>query len=213
MGVDMNESYEKMSVMLDDYSDDESGNAVLDEVIGDVNLQYQMHRYQIIGDVMRHELPDHINPDMSHQIMAEVNKIESADTLSTTTSARSKAHGFFSSWATLKPFAGMAVAASVALISVSIWQSVSTGPEQVPSIDSVASVQQQKIEKLASQPVLGSNVAVASALDRGTHWTVIQDVPALQQKLNAYLVNHTEHSVPVQGLIPQARVVGYDFQQ
>jgi hypothetical protein len=35
----------------------------------------------------------------------------------------------------------------------------------------------------------------------------------LQQKLNAYLVNHTEYSNSMQGLIPQARVAGFDAQQ
>ncbi len=210
----MSESYEKLSVILDEYTDDESGKAVLDEVIGDVNLQNQLNRYQMIGDVMRHELPDHIHSSLCHQVMAEVSKIDSVDKLAaitTSSSAPSKRPGFFTSWATLRPFAGMAVAASVALVSVSIWQT-STIPEQGKSIDSVASVQQQKIEKLASQPVLGSTVAVASGLDRGTRWTVTNDAPALQQKLNSYLVNHTEYSIPMQGLIPQVRVVGYDSQ-
>jgi hypothetical protein len=44
-------------------------------------------------------------------------------------------------------------------------------------------------------------------------WKVIEGAPALQQKLNAYLVNHTEYSNSMQGLIPQVRVVGFDFQQ
>ncbi len=35
----------------------------------------------------------------------------------------------------------------------------------------------------------------------------------MQQKLNAYLVNHTEHPSSMQGLIPQARVAGFDAQQ
>jgi hypothetical protein len=47
----------------------------------------------------------------------------------------------------------------------------------------------------------------------GTRWKVDREMPALQQKLNAYLVNHTEYSNSVQGLIPQARVAGFDSQQ
>ncbi|MCP3689028.1 MAG: sigma-E factor negative regulatory protein [Gammaproteobacteria bacterium] len=209
----MYEPYKKLSVILDEYSDDEAGNAVLDEVIGDINLQYQMHRYQIIGDVMRHELPDHIDPGLCRQVMAEVEKIDSSDKLSANASVFFRGSGFFSSWPTLRPFAGMAVAASVALISVSIWQTALVSPEQGTGIDAViSSVQQQKIKTLASQPVLGNTFTVSTGLDRGMRWTVIQDVPNLQQKLNAYLVNHTEYSVPVQGLIPHVRVAGYDSQ-
>ena len=47
----------------------------------------------------------------------------------------------------------------------------------------------------------------------GMRWKVDNDAPALQQKLNAYLVNHTEYSSSMQGLIPQARVAGFDAQQ
>ncbi|MCP4187412.1 MAG: sigma-E factor negative regulatory protein [Gammaproteobacteria bacterium] len=209
----MSELDEKLSVILDEYSDDEQSHAVLDEVIGDVNLQYQLSRYQMIGDVMRHELPVQINHDLSHQIMARIGKIDSVDKTSATSSEYSNEPGSFWSWAALRPFAGMAVAASVALVSVSIWQSVSTNPEQGQINESVVSVQQQKIEKLASQPVLGNTVTVSSGLGKGMRWTVINDAPALQQKLNAYLVNHTEYSIPMQGLIPQARVAGYDSQQ
>ncbi|MCP4490741.1 MAG: hypothetical protein GY820_26030 [Gammaproteobacteria bacterium] len=209
----MSEPDDKLSIMLDEYSDDEPGHDVLNEVIGDVNLQYQLRRYQMIGDVMRHKLPEHINPNLSHQIMAEVNKINAVEKFATTTSTYSKGLSFVTSWATLRPFAGMAVAASVALVSVSIWQSVSTNPEPGQSNEPVVLVQQQKIEKFAGQPVLGNTVNVSSTLNEGTRWKVIKDAPALQQKLNAYLVNHTEYSIPMQGLIPQARVAGYDSMQ
>ena len=44
-------------------------------------------------------------------------------------------------------------------------------------------------------------------------WRLESESPMLQQKLNAYLVNHTEYSSSMQGLIPQARVAGFDAQQ
>ena len=72
----MNELDEKLSVVLDEYTDDQKSQSVLNEVIGDVNLQYQIRRYQMIGDVLRHELPDHLNLDLSRQIMSKIEEIE-----------------------------------------------------------------------------------------------------------------------------------------
>ncbi|MFT5398507.1 MAG: hypothetical protein ACI8XW_001297, partial [Gammaproteobacteria bacterium] len=46
----------------------------------------------------------------------------------------------------------------------------------------------------------------------GMRWKVEKSNPQIQQKLNAYLVNHTEYSNSMQGLIPQARVAGFDNQ-
>ncbi len=208
----MSESDEKLSLILDEYSGNEESHAVLNEAIGDVNLQYQIHRYQMIGDVMRHELPDRINLDLSQQIMAEGQQIKASEA-STGNATKARTTRTFWSWAGLKPLAGFAVAASEAVVTVTIWQSVSTGTLPEQGNNEVVSIEQQKIEKLASQPVQGNAVTVSSNLGDGMRWKTDNDSPALQQKLNAYLVNHTEYSNPIQGLIPQARVAGYDSEQ
>jgi len=208
----MSELDEKLSLILDEYSGNEESRAVLNEAIGDVNLQYQIRRYQMIGDVMRHELPDQINLELSQQIMAEVQQIKVGDA-SIGNATKVGTTSSFWSWASLKPLAGFAVAASVAVVSVTIWQSVSTGTLPEKGNNEVVSIEQQKIEKLASQPIQGNAVTVSSNLGDGMRWKTDSDSPALQQKLNAYLVNHTEYSNPIQGLIPQARVAGYDSEQ
>jgi negative regulator of sigma E activity len=114
------------------------------------------------------------------------------------------------SW--FKPFAGLAVAASVALVTVALWQPLQ---QQNPgSNDELASAEQQKIEQLAGQPIVGGVVPVSSRVQlSGTRWKLEHESPVLQRKLNAYLVNHTEYSNSMQGLIPQARVAGFDAQQ
>jgi len=209
----MSEIDEKLSVVLDEYSDDEQSHEELSDVIGDVNLQYRMRRYQMIGDIMRHELPDQINLGFSQQVMAEIQNIESPSKSPIETEQKAT----FWQWATLKPLAGFAVAATVAVISITLWQSVSIGPQGDQTDNQVVSVEQQKIDKLAGQPLQINVVPVSSnmamSMEEGTRWRISQESPALQQKLNAYLVNHTEYSVPIQGLIPQARVAGYDAQQ
>ena len=208
----MSELDEKLSLILDEYSGDEESQAALNDVVGDVNLQYQMRRYQMIGDVMRHELPSQINLDLRQSIMDKVQQIKSSESPAKQVVESEKKNSFWS-WGGLKPLAGFAVAVSVAVITVTTWQSVSTNtlPEQGDS--EVVSVEQQKIEKLARQPVQGNAVTVSSSANDGMRWNVHEDSPDLQQKLNAYLVNHTEYSTPMQGLIPQARVAGYDSQQ
>ena len=57
----MTDLNEKLSLLLDDYADDNS-TATLDEVIGDVNLQYSARRYRMIGEAMRNELPPLLIP-------------------------------------------------------------------------------------------------------------------------------------------------------
>ena len=113
----MTEHNEKLSYLLDDYRGD-NPEATLDEVIGDVNLQYRMRRYQIIGDAMRHELPQAIDTDFHQSVMARIREqAEDSPQMSTQDSTASRL-----SWLTLRPFAGLAVAASVALVTVALWQ-------------------------------------------------------------------------------------------
>ena len=213
----MNELNEKLSVVLDEYADDQKSQSVLNEVIGDVNLQYQMRRYQLIGEVLRHELPDRLSLDLSRHIMSKIQQSEVTPEASPTALDSSGQKSSFWHWANLKPLAGFAVAATVAVVSVTLWQAVSVNPQGDQSGEQLVSIEQQKIEKLVSQPLQVNAVPVSTntalSMDEGTRWSAFKDSPALQQKLNAYLVNHTEYSSPMQGLIPQARVAGYDAQQ
>lgn len=203
----MTEHNEKLSYLLDDYRGD-NPEATLDEVIGDVNLQYRMRRYQIIGDAMRHELPQAIDTDFHQSVMARIREqAEDSPQMSTQGSTASRL-----SWLTLRPFAGLAVAASVALVTVALWQPLKQ--ESGKPDDTLVSADQQKIEQLAGQQVKGGAVPVSTRVQAlGTRWKLEHEMPGLQQKLNAYLVNHTEYSNSVQGLIPQARVAGFDAQQ
>ena len=204
----MTEHNEKLSYLLDDYPG-ENPEATLDEVIGDVNLQYRMRRYQIIGDAMRHELPQAIDTDFHQSVMSRIRE-QAADSPEMPAAERSKASRL--SWLTLRPFAGLAVAASVALVTVALWQPLKQESGQPD--DNLVSADQQKIQQLAGQKIEGSAVPVSTRVQAlGTRWKLEHEMPGLQQKLNAYLVNHTEYSNSVQGLIPQARVAGFDAQQ
>ena len=208
---------ENLSLLLDDDSEADV-NAVLDEVMADVNLQYRMRRYQIMGEALRNELPPAIDTDFHHGVMAKIRK-QSPDI---------EAHGKRSdpvneqvnvvpllarTW--FRPFAGLAVALSVAVVTVALWQPLQQQGglpnDGLVSVDQ-QEADQQKIEQLADQQVVGSAVPVSSRVQSGTRWKLEQESPVLQRKLNAYLVNHTEYSSSMQGLIPQARVAGFDAE-
>lgn len=202
----MSEQHDKLSLLLDEFAGDEQSRRLLDEVEADVNLQYRLRRYTMIGQVMRHELPKQIAPDFCARVMAQVRAINH---IAKPAVERQPVWV----WSKLKPFAGVAIAASVALVSVTLWQTVNLDSSSIPGSDQLVKVNQQnldqqKIERLARLPVQTSAVTV------GMRWKN-NNTPALQQKLNGYLVNHTEYSISIQGmsLIPQARVAGYDAQQ
>jgi negative regulator of sigma E activity len=206
----MSEQQDKLSPLLDDFSDDEQSRLALDEVESDVNLQYRMRRYLMIGEVLRHEMPKHIDTGFSANVMAEINRIEDSSVIAEDTTSVAGNRQSLWNWSVMKPFAGLAVATSVAVVSITLWQSVSVTPGPVQG--TVVAVQ-EKLERLTSQPLQTKAVPVTSSLNGGLRWKINNNAPALQQKLNAYLVNHTEYSNSMQGLIAQARVAGYDARQ
>ena len=208
----MNQQDEKLSLLLDDYSDQDI-DAVLDEVTADVNLQYRVRRYRMIGEAMRNDLPAAIDDGFHQQVMA---KVAQEAKPAAVPAANAVGGDSRSPWSVLqaawfKPFAGLAVAASVALVTITLWQPVPQGT--TPGGDSIASVDEQKIQQFIDQPVSGGVVPASTGVQSGgMRWKLENESPLVQQKLNAYLVNHTEYSNTMQGLIPQARVAGFDAQ-
>lgn len=212
----MNDEKENLSHLLDEYSASDDDQQSLEDLLGDVNQQYCLTRYQMIGQVMRHELPEKIDIGFSQNVMASIREIE-IESQSKPVNTQKESRSIWR-WEFLKPFAGMAVAASVAVVSITLWQSVSVTTGSSTTGESIVSADQQKIDLLVNQPI---QVAVPASTtlnsgntnSNGMHWKVISDTPALERKLNAYLINHTEYSKSMQGLIPQARVAGYGSEK
>ena len=210
--LEMTDSDEKLSYLLDEYSTDEDGTD-LDEVLGDVNLQYRARRYRMIGEVMRQELPASVDTGFHASVMAKIRaeavvpRALPGDRLP----ANSPRASMFD-WVRLKPFAGLAVAAAVAVFTVVLWQPLKRETGQSDYTQANAA-DQQKLDDLTGKPPQGVVPVSTRVQPLGTRWKIDGEIPGLQEKLNAYLVNHTEYSNSVQGLIPQARVAGFDAQQ
>ncbi len=203
----MKDENERLSALLDDEIL-ASADAKLDDILDDVNCQYRMRRYQLIGDALRRDLPENIDLDFHHRVMDEIRK-ESKPVVAESARASSSLSDWFRGFA-LKPLAGMAVAATVAVVTVSLWgpQSGQPGGET----ESVATADTQRVQQYSQQQIAPVLPASTNAAGNGMQWQVDRGSVELQNKLNSYLLNHNEYSNSVQGLIPQARVAGFDAE-
>ena len=143
----MNNEKEKLSNLLDEYSPKDADQQPLDDLLGDVNQQYCLKRYQMMGQVMRHELANQIDTEFSENVMRSIRgiKIDEKTVVSQPAVNQNKVKPIWH-WEFLKPIAGMAVAASVAIVSITLWQPVSvTTGSSVPG-ESIVSAEQKKID-------------------------------------------------------------------
>ncbi len=221
----MNEQPEKLSSLLDDFHSAQAEQKALNEALGDINQRYTLRRYQMIGEVMRQEMPQRIRPHFVADVMAQ---IEQEPALSVTqagskTPTRDSQAETKPSWlwsVLFKPLTGVAVAAAVAFVAVSSLQ-LQFSESGTGASDQLAQqgATEARVEQLASLPALNVPVSQVSVngnratTQAGTSWKIRRGTPAFQQKLNTYLINHNEYSKSMQGIIPQVRVVGFDAQK
>lgn len=103
----------------------------------------------------------------------------------------------------LQPVGGAAIAASVALALVMTWPMISGAPEQSASIAETASA--------GLQPGSGHLSVRDERLQLASQPATISDA-SIRQRLNPYLVNHSEHASLGQlgGTLKYARIVSHD---
>jgi negative regulator of sigma E activity len=215
----MNEQNEKLSVLMDDFQATDDEQDSLRELLADINQRNTLNRYQLIGDTLRNEVPDFIRTGFAADVMAQIAQEPSLKACIKKKQANVSETSSVWSWL-FKPVAGLAVAAAVAVITISIFQPAqltSGTPDQVASNDASSA----KVEILSQMPVLPNNAQLVSTnalpprnkLLTGMNWKIKRNAPEMQNKLNIYLINHNEYSNSMSGIIPQARVVGFDDQK
>jgi len=218
----MTKTNETFSAFIDAELTTAESNEQISDASQDVNLQYRMRRYHLIGDIMRQEAGDNIQLDFAAKISAEIAQLEPLVKPSHVKVDTAESVSIFSRW--FKPLSGFAVAASVAWVAVISLQSL-------VNVDSRTGVLTQKaneialtapqvdvseqVNQLAQLPVISNIVSVSAPVltqsnPNNMHWSSAQSQAVSQAKLNAYLVTHTEYSTSMQGMIPQARVAGFD---
>jgi len=169
--------HEQLSALVDDELADFEQELLVKRVSGDAALQKRLASYQLISDALQNHLPERVDTAF-HASVREAIKDEPA--------AQPGSGGLA---ALFRPLAGLAVAASVAVVAVFSLQSVRQ--EDPASAVTIASAPADD----------GSTLAEVAPL-------LVNDPAA--QGLDAYLVNHNEYAVN-RGMLPYVRLVGHEM--
>ena len=190
---------EKVSALIDGEHASKDVD-IVDRLVKDDTLRDTWSRYHLIGDCLRGHLPDQISSDISPKIS---NSLENEPTvLSPSKNKR----------ANLKPLAGFAIAASVAMVAVFSVQTGNdvTSSSPVPTI--AAKNISQPINPASSQSFAFPETQILpAAVKKST------DTPTsvVNQRMNNYLLNHNEYSSTgsINGILPYVRIVTIESQE
>lgn len=181
---------EQISALMDgELYGPEAGHA-LDELKRDAGLKTCWGRYHLISDVLRNHAPHHLRHGVAESVMCLMRNEPPL---------RARGWRVIRSPQMLKPLAGFALAASVAVLAILSVPNTLFTPRSTDN------------SPLAAAPSTPRPVAVASAgVSTSAHWE--QARPALESRLNHYLTSHNEYSTSagIQGVLPYARIVAYD---
>jgi sigma-E factor negative regulatory protein RseA len=207
---------ERVSALVDGELEAQSASETVDVLIASHELQLHWSRYHLVRDVLRHK----VYPDARSELCVRVRERLADEALHFPVQQRR----FSERWrGALKPAAGMALAASVALVAIVAVRSLGELPRQpaTAALTSSQETSQQTTPGRAAVQVTGSglpavipasvsaNAQIRPAALRRLQWNTSE--PAVANRLNGYLVNHSEHlGGPIGGLHPYARIVGYD---
>ncbi len=152
-------------------------------------------RYHLIGDVMRQELGPVVDAGLAARISQ---RLQDEPVVFAPNATRSSAGKWF------KPAAGFAVAASVAMLAITLAPRVVDMEVDMESAP-------QSINPVAKAEPAAEKIYVA---DDGTRWELLYK-PKVESRLNSYLVNHQEYAPAgnMKGIMPYATFVSYDGNQ
>lgn len=173
---------EQLSALVDDELDAAEQPLLLRRLTQDEELRDTLMRYHVISDALRSNLPHRVDTGFYRRVQAQLE--QEVEIHATPSRAR----------VLFKPVAGLALAASVAVVAVVSLQSVrEQDTARAPAVASAPDVSDYIRADNVPAPVAERNDA------RG---------------LDVYLVNHNEFAVNrgMQGMLPYVRIVGQDMQ-
>lgn len=172
--------HEQISALVDDELEEQEQALLLRQLENNAELSGRLSRFQIISDALQNHLPETLNSGFQARVQAA---------LADEPPVQRQRSGFS---VLFKPAAGLALAASVAMVAVLSLQSTrQEGPEAVPAV--------------ASAPTHDSYIRAAA--DDSVPSSEPATVP---QNLEIYLANHSEYAVS-RGMLPYVRLVGHDM--
>jgi len=188
----MNQSNEQISAILDDQCNEADLQAFMQDLKrDDVADAETLQRYQLMGDGMRDELDQASFMDVSAAVHRAVEQEESYAVVSPV-----KKFPRFNLAAWLRPLSGLAIAASVAMITVVSFQTVKN-----ESNDGLA----QPIAQAPSAVITPVNQAFAQHV-RVASTAAPEPTAEQNEQLNEFMINHAGQS-SMQGVMPYVRVI------
>lgn len=187
---------EQLSALADDELDDVEQPLLVGRLQRDPELRACLGRYQLIGEVMR-GAGDTATLGVADRVQQAL-----ADDMPV-----SRAPGRVPLW---KPVAGLAVAASVALVAILTVTSVNN-EDSAGNVPALATADPAPVISQTLTPdTLISQVGENSG---DAQWDRLD--PEIDKRLSGYLVNHNEYAASrgVQGVMPYVRIVGHDTSE
>ena len=198
----MNEqTKEHVSAFLDNELNHGEIGTTLDRVEGSDELRQTWDRYHLIGDIMRGEGMRISAAGIADRVRVQIER-EPAILAPSTPPRRAL---FREPW--MKPAAGAAIAASVAVVTLFAWP-------RLDAPDSGGSPQLAAVPVSQPRPAAVQLAAAPQPIDDfgdGTRWKNLRQ-PSVESKLNRFLVDHNEYASArgLGGMMPYATFVSYD---
>ena len=181
---------ERISGLVDGELHDADRADAIDTLLHNDSARQCWERYHLISDAMKRNLPAAMDKGFANSVMAALK-----DEPTVLAPPRREVSTF------TKRVAGLAVAASVAAIGVLGVQFMYQEDGLVTAPDQIA--QLQPSQSSAGNPALQSSVQLVSQ----------EAIPLTSRRippnLNRYLLDHSQQTAGVQGIVPYARIVTY----
>lgn len=181
---------ERISALADGELEGSARDRALEALYASPEQRRAWARFHLVGDVMRHAGP----VPGADSIAGRVGAALAGERIVAFRPRRRRA--------SVGPFAGLALAASISAVAVLVIHSLDDGGGSRPAPVADGS----RYEVAVASPGASSRDPQGTA-DR-LHWSDV--APDTEARLNAYLVNHSEHAGNgVPGVLPYVRLVGY----
>lgn len=183
------QEFERLSALVDDELPRGEISGEIRKLCNSDLSRATWSRYHLIGDAMRRELGPLYTPSLAQAISR---RLQDEPVVLAPNALKQPASINRKTWA------GLAIAASVAALAVTI------SPQLINPTGDEAPQQVAEVKPEAQSGTL-------YVAQDGTRWELLK-TPEVESRLNAYLVNHQERSPSsnIKGIMPYATFVSYD---
>ena len=192
---------EKLSALVDGELGARSAAEVIDVLLESNELQVHWSRYHVVRDVLRHK----VYPDAGAKLCARVRRCLADEPVHF---PRRR----LLSWRwreTLRPLAGVALAATVAVVAILAVRGLGQLPDQPKTAQAPPARVAAGITPAIRPASTTTQREFRPEALRRLQWNSTE--PAVVDRLTGYLVDYNEHvGGPITGMHPYARIVGYD---